>query len=141
MRLCVVDCSFTMAWVFADERNPLADALLDRLDTEHAFVVPAVLWGLEVRNTLRSAVRRRRLTAADAEQRRRALADLPKIAVACPNGLGDTVDALVRTHDLTSYDAAYLAVAIEHELPLATADAALALAAKAAGVPRYGEPG
>lgn len=33
-----------------------------------------------------------------------------------------------------------ITAAIEHELPLATADAALALAAKAAGVPLYGEP-
>lgn len=139
MRLCVVDSWFAMAWVFADERNPLADALLDRLDAEHAFVVPAVLRGLEVHNTLRSAVRRRRLTAADAGQRRRALADLPKTAVACPNGLGDAVAALVRTHALTSYDAANLAVAIEHALPLATADAALARAAQAVGVPRYGQ--
>lgn len=140
MRLCVVDCSFAMAWVFEDERNPLADGLLDRLDADHSFVVPAVLWGLEVRNTLRSAVRRRRLTLAGADERRRALAELPKLAVACPNGLGDVVDELVRTHDLTSYDAVYLAVATEHALPLATADAALARAARAAGVPLYAQP-
>lgn len=140
MRLCVVDCSFAMAWVFEDERNPLADRLLDRLDSEHAFVVPAVLWGLEVRNTLRSAVRRRRLTESGADERRRALAELPKLAVACPNGLGSVVDELVRAHDLTSYDAAYLAVAIEHGLPLATADAALARAARAAGVALYEQP-
>ncbi|MBL8732626.1 MAG: type II toxin-antitoxin system VapC family toxin [Planctomycetes bacterium] len=138
MRLCVVDCSFAMAWVFEDERNALAESLLDQLDAEHSFVVPAVLWGLEVRNTLRSAVRRQRLTTADADGRRRALAELPKLAVTCPNGLGDVIDELVRNHDLTSYDAAYLAVAIEHDLPLATADAALARAAKTAGVALYG---
>ena len=137
MRLCVVDCSFAMAWVFEDERTPSADALLDQLDAEHSFVVPAVLWGIEVRDTLRSAVRRRRLTHAGADERRRALAELPKIAVACPNGLGDVVDELVKTHDLTSYDAAYLAVAIELALPLATADAMLTKAAQVAGVPLY----
>ena len=77
MRLCVVDCSFAMAWVFADEASPIADALLQRLEHSDSIVVPAVLWALEVRNTLRSAVRRKRLTETEAEQRRLALLDLP----------------------------------------------------------------
>lgn len=137
MRLCVVDCSFAMAWVFADEANPTADALLQRLEHSDSIVVPAVLWALEVRNTLRSAVRRKRLTETEAEQRRLALLDLPRITVSCPNGLGPVLDRLIRTHDLSSYDATYLAVALEHGLPLATTDAALANAAEAAGVAPY----
>lgn len=137
MRLCVLDASFAMAWVFADEANPVADALLARLEASDSIVVPAVLWSLEVRNVLRSAVRRSRLSPELADQHRLALRDLPKVVVECPNGLADEIDELVRAHDLTSYDAAYLAVAIEHELPLATADASLAAAALAAGVGRY----
>ena len=137
MRLCVLDASFAMAWVFPDESVPAADALLTRLETGDCVVVPAVLWSLGVRNVLRSAVRRRRLSAELAEQHRLALRDLPKIVVACPNGLSDEIDELVRVHDLTSYDAAYLAVAVENELPLATAAAGLAAAADAAGVRRY----
>lgn len=134
MRLCVVDCSFAMAWVFEDERNAVADALLARLARKDAIVMPAVLWALEVRNVLRTAVRRRRLTAAAAEERRQLLMRLPRITVAAPAGLGDEVDALMRAHDLTSYDAVYLQVAIEHDLPLATTDKTLAAAAKAVGV-------
>jgi predicted nucleic acid-binding protein len=137
MRLCVVDCSFAMAWVFEDERNPLADAILSRLGQRDVIAVPAVLWGLEVRNALRSAVLRRRLTAAGAERRRQLLLALPKVALSCPNGLGDPIDRLVREHSLTSYDAAYLAVSLSFDLPLATADRALAAAAKAVGVPLY----
>lgn len=137
MRLCVVDCSFAMAWVFEDERNPLADALLSRLERRDVIAVPAVLWGLEVRNALRSAVLRRRLTAAGAERRRQLLLALPKVALSCPNGLGDPIDRLVREHSLTSYDAVYLAVSLSFDLPLATADRALAAAAKAAGVRLY----
>jgi predicted nucleic acid-binding protein len=133
----VLDASFAMAWVFADEANALADGLLARLSGADSVVVPAVLWSLEVRNVLRTAVRRQRLSVELAEQHRLALQDLPKVVVACPNGLGDEVDGLVRAHDLTSYDAAYLAVAIEHRLPLATADERLAAAARAAGVARY----
>jgi predicted nucleic acid-binding protein len=137
MRLCVLDASFAMAWVFADEANALADDLLTRLETSDSVVVPAVLWSLEVRNVLRTAVRRKRLSPEAAEQRRLALRDLPKVVVACPNGLADEIDELVRAHDLTSYDAAYVALADEHELPLATADEHLARAATAAGVRRY----
>lgn len=137
MRLCVVDCSFAMAWVFADEKNSVADGLLAKLEQRDVVVVPAVLWALEVRNTLRSGVRRKRLTEAEAEERRLLLLDLPRIVVSCPAGLGDEVDHLIRTHGLTSYDATYLAVAIEHGLPLATTDEALADAAVVAGVSRY----
>lgn len=138
MRLCVVDCSFAMAWVFADEKNAIADSLLRRLEQHDAIVVPAVLWGLEVRNTLRSGVLRKRLTVVEAEERRQAMLHLPRISVTCPAGLGDILDRLIRTNGLTSYDAVYLAIAIEHGLPLATADDDLANAAKALGVPRYG---
>lgn len=137
MRLCVVDCSFAMAWVFADEKNPAADALMRRLEQGGTIVVPAVLWGLEVRNTLRSGVLRKRMTAAQADERRLALFDLPRISVTCPAGLGNVLDRLIRTHGLTSYDAVYLAVALEHGLSLATGDQALATAARSAGVAEY----
>jgi predicted nucleic acid-binding protein len=137
MRLCVVDCSFAMTWVFDDERSAIADALLARLEHQDSIVVPAVLWALEVRNVLRTAVRRRRLSATAAEDRRQLLLKLPRLTVAAPAGLGDDVDALMRAHDLTSYDATYLAVAIELGLPLATTDVDLIAAANAVGVRRY----
>lgn len=137
MRLCVVDCSFAMSWVFEDERSEVADQLAQRLSERDAIVVPSVLWSLDVRNALRNAVRRGRLTAVEAEQGRQLLAQLPRVTVACPAGLGDTIDRLMRAHDLTSYDAAYLTIAMEFALPLATTDATLAAAAGAAGVTRY----
>lgn len=135
MRLCVVDSSFALAWVFEDEANAAADALLSRLEVQDTMVVPAVLWSLDVRNALRSAVKRGRLLPEHAEQRRLALEAVPRVTVRCPHGLGDRIDALMRTHDLTSYDAAYLAITIEQGLPLATADARLAEAARREGVP------
>ena len=134
MRLCVLDSSFALSWVFEDEQNPAAMALQDRLLLGDSVVVPAVLWGLEIRNALRNAVRRRRIDAQQAEERRLLLARVPRITVAAPPGLGDVVDRLVCTHGLTSYDAVYLALAIEHGLPLATGDDALREAAPAVGV-------
>jgi predicted nucleic acid-binding protein len=137
MRRCVLDSSFALAWVFADEHNPLADTLQEQLHRGDSVVVPAVLWGLEVRNALRSAVRRRRLTVDEAEVRRQLLAALPRVSVAAPAGLGDPIDRLMRAHGLTSYDAVYLAVALELSLPLATGDEDLRAAALVAGVRPY----
>ncbi len=137
MRLCVLDSSFALAWVFADEHNTLADALQEQLYRGDSVVVPAVLWGLEVRNALRSAVRRQRMTIEQAEERRLLLSRVPRISVAAPAGLGNSLDQLMRAHGLTSYDAVYLAIAIEQALPLATADAELRAAAVAAGVRPY----
>jgi predicted nucleic acid-binding protein len=134
MRLCVLDSSFALAWVFEDEVEPAAVRLAERLTAGDSVVVPAVLWSLEVRNALRSAVRRKRLSSARAEQQRRALESVPRVQVPCPHGLGDEVDRLVLAHDLTSYDAAYLAVALRHSLPLATLDQDLEAAAVAEGV-------
>jgi predicted nucleic acid-binding protein len=139
MRLCVVDCSFAMAWMCADEKNALADELLARIEQADSIVVPAVLWALEVRNALRTAVRRKRLTAVAAEAMRLSMLDLPRITVSCPPGLGDELDRLVRECELTSYDAVYLAVAMEHGLPLATRDEQLATAARKVRVGRFGE--
>jgi len=41
---------------------------------------------------------------------------------------------LARSHNLTNYDAAYLALAIQFHLPLATTDSNLRIAAASAGV-------
>jgi predicted nucleic acid-binding protein len=139
VRICVVDSSFAAGWIFDDEPNEPARALLDRLrrNRQDTIVVPAVLWALELRNVLRTAVRRRRLTMAEAEQRRASLLAVPRVVVAAPHGLGDPLDALIRTFDLTSYDAVYLAVAQEVGLPIATGDEDLAAAAERLGVGRY----
>lgn len=139
MRICVADSWFAAGWIFDDESNEPARALLERLrrNRQDTIVVPAVLWALELRNVLRTAVRRRRLSTAEAEQRRTCLLAVPRVVVACPHGLGDPLDVLIRNFDLTSYDAAYLSVAHEVGLPIATCDDDLAAAAEQLGVGRY----
>jgi predicted nucleic acid-binding protein len=47
--------------------------------------------------------------------------------------------AFARAHHLSTYDAAYLALAIREGLPLATLDSALRKAARKTGVPLLGE--
>lgn len=129
----VLDASMTIAWLFADERDPAAQAVLRRVAAAGASV-PA-LWRLEVANVLRNAVRRKRCEDAYAERCLRRLARLPITvdAETDTHAWGATRE-LANRHDLTVYDAAYLELALRRGLPLASCDAALIAAAGIAGV-------
>lgn len=128
----VLDCSVTMTWVFEDEESAESDVVLDRLQTEGA-VVPGV-WPLEVCNALLVAVRRGRLSEEKSERFVNALEDLP-IAVDDPvGGVFQAVLSVASRHSLSSYDAAYLELALRRQASLATLDTGLARAARAAGV-------
>ena len=129
----IVDCSMAMAWCFADEATPRTEALLDRLESEAA--VAPLHWSLEVANVLRGAVRRGRLTKARAAQKAAALMSLPVRYDNLTHQLAlTTIYQLAEKHKLTSYDAAYLELAMRLGLPLASNDADLIRAAKEAGV-------
>lgn len=131
----VVDASVSAAWFLPDEATPFTEAALTAT-AAGAVWVPA-LWWLEIGNLLLSAQRRRRITA---DQR----LDL----VAAAEGLRlqvdrepvplRSIDTLADRHGLTSYDAAYLELAIRRKLPLATLDQALLAALPAAQVPDVG---
>jgi predicted nucleic acid-binding protein len=76
--------------------------------------------------------RRRRITA---DQTSAFLADLAILPFEIDDQPRETsVLALARKYKLTAYDAAYLELAQRKNMPLATADRALAKATKAAGV-------
>jgi predicted nucleic acid-binding protein len=127
----VVDASVAMAWCFDDESTDQADAILE-LGAAGGMAVPAV-WPLEVANVVLGARRRGRLSEAQASRFLGLLAQLP-IEVELPTaGIADLV-ALGMLHGLSSYDAAYLALAETRGATLATLDHSLAAAARAAGV-------
>jgi predicted nucleic acid-binding protein len=130
----VIDASVALAWCFEDESTPLTEAVLERLAVEKA-VAPA-LWPLEVANGLRSAERRGRLDEEAIPAATQLLMTLPIHVEEAPEletTLGPVLQ-LARAVGLTTYDAAYLHLAIRRGLPLATADEQLARAAAAAGV-------
>jgi predicted nucleic acid-binding protein len=127
----VVDASVTMAWCFADEVTPAAEAALDRLNEERAFVPE--LWSLEVANVLLLAERRGRISEAQVT-RFLALVDALPITVDPTVLPRPQLIAKAREHGLATYDAAYLLTAELYGASLATNDAALAAAAAAAGV-------
>jgi predicted nucleic acid-binding protein len=129
----VVDASIALTWCFEDEASAETDALLARI-RDHGAVVPA-LWHLELANVLLQAEKRGRITAADVATRLDIIAELP-IAVdrETTARAWREILTLARTERLTTYDAAYLELAIRSGLPLLTRDAALAQAAKRLGV-------
>lgn len=127
----VLDNSVVSGWYLDDQATPYTEAIAQRLQEDRAWV-PA-LWELELTNVLRTTCLRQRQNAERAQQVLARLAQLPidvdRHAVARSELL-----ALALRFGLSSYDAAYLELALRKQLPLATKDGDLADAARAAGV-------
>ena len=131
--MLVVDSSAALSWALRDEQGS-GLALLETMVEEPAIV--PVHWILEVTHAFRMAVQRARLQP---DERHAIVERLENLSI--------TVDAetvsrgwreiplLADRFALTTYDAAYLELAIRLDLSLATMDKALARAARAAGVP------
>lgn len=129
----VLDGSVAMVWGFEDEDNEYAAAILARMPGLQAHVPSH--WPLEVANALLVGERRHRITPADTA---RFLAILEDFVIHVDEETGarawaDTMH-LARAHDLSSYDAAYLELAMRRCLPLASLDGKLNAAATAVGV-------
>ncbi|MGO9673691.1 MAG: type II toxin-antitoxin system VapC family toxin [Methylocella sp.] len=126
-----MDASVVGAWLLPDEDNALAEIAMARMEEEDGFA-PDLLWH-EIRSILLTAARRRRIAGEDIVALLYRLAATPLKNA----GAGDGVEIvrLALRHQLSAYDAAYLALAVLRELPLATADKRLAAAARGEGVP------
>jgi predicted nucleic acid-binding protein len=130
----VVDNSIVMTWCFKDEADPYADAVLKSL-TENEAIVPAI-WPLEVVNVLLVAERRKRLHESDSIRFLSLLSQLPVyVERTWPEKMMTQLLALGRDNSLSSYDAAYLELAMRQGLSIATLDSKLLKAAKRVRVP------
>ncbi len=128
----VLDCSIVGAWYFDDESDDYADEVARHLASTTAYLPQ--LWHLEVANLLVLGERRKRSTQAQAAHFLASLAAMPITTddVTHLHALSDTL-SLARAHQLTSYDAAYLELALRRGLPLASLDEKLKTAARASG--------
>ncbi len=122
-----------MAWCFEDEATEFTDSLLEGL-AQGSAKVPSI-WPLEIANVLAISERRGRTNQAKITQFLRLLGSLP-ITVDAKTGEKAFTDVLTlaRTHKLTSYDAAYLELALREGLALATLDEELKRVANKLGV-------
>lgn len=129
----VLDASLALQWFLEDEADrQYGISVLASLSTKRA-VVP-MLWFYEVGNGLLMAYRRKRITFDQIDGFLMRLKALPIDAAEQLPGELLELPTLAQKHGLTNYDAAYLALAMRLNLPLATTDADLRRAAGAAGV-------
>ena len=131
----VVDASVSAAWFLPDEATAFTEAALQA--TARGDVWVPALWWLEIGNLLLSAQRRKRIGAAKRVELVSA-ADGLRLHVDREPVPMRSLDALADRHSLTSYDAAYLELALRRKLPLATLDKALLAAMLVAHVPHAG---
>ena len=128
MSVFVLDCSVAAAWLFEDEATAETDALLDQL-ANGAALVP-LHWRLELGNVLVQAERRERITPAQVAASVEFVNRLPiEVDAETDTRSFREVLALARSTNLTTYDAAYLELALRRGLSLATQDRALVRAA------------
>jgi predicted nucleic acid-binding protein len=129
----VLDASVALAWCFEDEASVEAIEVLERLK-EGTAVVPA-LWFLEVGNALLNAERRGRLTPTESTTFLELLRQLPiRVEEISPRQFWEEILVLARAYHLSTYDAAYLTIAMRTGLPLATLDRSSRQAAAACGI-------
>ena len=129
----VLDASLALQWFLEDEADrKYSLSVLTKL-AEHRALVP-ILWFYEVGNGLLMAHRRKRISLDQIDGFVSRLKALPIEAAPQDPTAVLSLPSLAQAHGLTNYDAAYLAVAIASNSPLATNDNVLRRAATAAGV-------
>lgn len=129
----VLDASIALSWCFSDESTPETVSLLEKLETEEAFV-PAI-WSLEVGNILISAEKRKRISYAKINEFVDLLHNLPiKVDPNTHAQAFQKILSLAYSEKLMTYDAAYLELAMRLGIPLATKDRQLYEAALSMGV-------
>lgn len=127
----VLDASVTLAWALEDEASEYATKVLEILSGEDA-IVPS-LWIAEVANVLNVGLKRARIQKEALFTFTDDLSTLPIIIDRTPNTMGELL-RISHLYDVTTYDASYLKVALDRQLPIATLDKVLRLAAEKAGV-------
>ena len=135
----VLDNSVAMRWLMPSVRKPdqkYAEKVLESMGDAVALVPE--LWHLEASNVLLRSERNGEVTSGEVEA---FISRVDNLSIRVDSStwkqaFGSTM-SLARAYNLTSYDAAYLELAIRKSLMLASLDKALTNAAKKAGVGIY----
>lgn len=139
MTAFVLDNSVVMRWLLASNKasdQKYAESVLESLASAEA-IVPN-LWHLEVANVLLSATYRKELEISEVERFTVQLENLPiTVDTLTANQVFGHTISLAKAYRLSSYDAAYLELALREGLPLATLDKDLLKAAKRSDIEIY----
>jgi len=135
----VLDNSVSMRWLLESEKpadQKYAVKVLESMVDSHALVPN--LWHLEAANVLLGAEKRCEISFGAIERFLSQLDMLPiHVDSLTAKHAFDRILSLAREYKLSSYDAAYLELAIREALPLSTLDKKLINAAKKSEVEIY----
>ncbi|MEB3172360.1 MAG: type II toxin-antitoxin system VapC family toxin [Cyanobacteriota bacterium] len=121
MQVLVVDSSALCALCFDDETTPESELLLQALEGGGVWAPGLLLW--EVANVLLMAQRKGRLSHAERVEALQLIESLDiQLDAAAPAVVWHDVILLADQTGLTSYDAAYLELAMRLGTPLASRD-------------------
>lgn len=130
----VVDASVVLTWCFPDENSALSRRVADLFKQGDTAIAPS-FWPHEVLNALLVGEKRKRISGDLARTFLGDLAAIPIGLQALPaDAVFNRIQSLSREYGLTPYDAAYLDLAKDNALPLATLDEDLIRACNRAGV-------
>jgi predicted nucleic acid-binding protein len=125
----VIDASAMLLWCFDDEKPKNADALMRRL-LAGGMSAPTH-FPLEITNAIRVGERRKRLTPAQASAFISLVASLRvEIDYETPTRAWSEIRDLSLREELSTYDAAYLELAMRRQATLASFDKGLLKAAR-----------
>lgn len=128
----VVDASVVLTWCFPDENDARAQHVAGLFKQGDTATAPS-FWPHEVLNALLVGEKRKRISKELVRSFLDDLAALPIGLEQFPAGvIFDRIQHLSREYGLTAYDAAYLDLALDSGLPLATLDEDLVRACKKA---------
>ena len=126
----VLDASVVLTWCFPDENAATAQHVAGMFKRGDTAIAPS-FWPHEVLNALLVGEKRKRISKELVRSFLDDLATLPVMLEQFPSEVVfGRIQRLSREHSLTAYDAAYLDLALESGLALATLDEDLARACK-----------
>ena len=135
----VLDNSVAMRWLLESDKTSdqdYAEKVLKSFSSSDALVPD--LWHLEASNVLLRAEKHGEITIGEVERFISQLENLPiQVDPLTARQSFSRTLVLGRAYNLSSYDAAYLELAIRENIPLATLDKNLTKAAKKADVQIY----
>jgi len=128
----IADASISLRWMLPTQADAQSIQLLRKAEFT-GIVVPS-LWHLEVANQLGLRLRSAKLSQADFDHALELIRNLKMTTI--PSVIRSPVAllGLMQRHQLTAYDAVYLDLAIDLQLPFATSDSRLITAAQACNV-------
>ncbi len=132
MKEFVLDASFALRWCFEDEATAGTEFILTLLQNQDATAWVPGIWRYEMLNALGKGVSRLRLTRSKALLLWEEIQALP-IQQAEVTTDGEILELALR-HELSVYDASYLALAVSRGIAIATLDGKLRRAAQSSGV-------